>query len=62
MGTKICGQSLKKFAIFIGVVYLLQAIIISIALVLDLIKYKEDKSKASAEGIPYDEDREVGKW
>ncbi|XP_065369536.1 uncharacterized protein LOC135961843 [Calliphora vicina] len=59
MLTKICGQSLKKFAIFIGVVYLLQAIIISVALLLDLIKYKEDKSKASAEGLPYDEDREV---
>ncbi|KAI8126918.1 hypothetical protein CVS40_2981 [Lucilia cuprina] len=48
-----------KFTIFIGIIYLLQAIIISVALILDLIKYKEDKTKAMLQGIPYDEDREV---
>lgn len=61
MRSKICGQNLKSWVIFIGLLYLVQAIISSTLLITSLVKYKNDKEKATAAGEQYDEDREVGK-
>lgn len=62
MRSKICGQSIQKFAIFIGFFYLLQSVLCSASLILNLIKYVQDKKTATAQGLTYDEDREVGKF
>lgn len=57
----LCGISLNKIGVIIGSIYLLQSIIGSISLILNLVKYVKDKKEAKEDGITFDQDREISK-
>ncbi|KAM7343739.1 uncharacterized protein ACRADG_010671 isoform 1-T1 [Cochliomyia hominivorax] len=59
MNSKICCFQIRTVVIFTGFFYLIHSILWSSTLILNLIKYNEDKSKAAGHHVPFDEDREV---